>query len=142
MTESSGARDIWRGVARALIANDHAVLGEVPLCNGRRADMVAIDRAGTISLIEIKSCRADFVADCKWYDYLDYSDRFYFAVGSNFPRELLPAGEGLILADRFGGEIVRAGPLRALNSGQRKAMLICFARVAAGRLNCLLDPQI
>jgi hypothetical protein len=86
MTASTGACDIWRGVARALIENDHAVLAEVPLCKGRRADAVAIDRAGMISLVEIKSCRADFLSDSKWYDYLDYCDRFYFR-----GRERLPA---------------------------------------------------
>ena len=65
MTQPSGARDIWRGVVRALIEADHAVLAEVPLGNGRRADVVAIDRAGTISLVEIKSCRRRFVSDRK-----------------------------------------------------------------------------
>jgi hypothetical protein len=54
----------------------------------------------------------------------------------------LPAAEGLILADRFGGEIVRAGPLRVLSPSRRKAMLIRFSRAAASRLSCLLDPQI
>jgi len=137
-----GAGDILRGVARALGAADQAVLAEVPLANGRRADLVALDRSGTISLVEIKSGRADFLADRKWQDYLDYCDRFYFAVAAGFPLELLPPEEGLILADRFAGEVVRAAQLRCLGAARRKAMLIRFARASAGRLQALLDPPV
>jgi len=137
-----GAGDILRGVARALGAADQAVLAEVPLANGRRADLVALDRSGTISLVEIKSGRADFLADRKWQDYLDYCDRFYFAVAAGFPLELLPPEEGLILADRFAGEVVRAAQLRCLGAARRKAMLIRFARASAGRLQALLDPPL
>ncbi|HZA66629.1 MAG TPA: MmcB family DNA repair protein [Geminicoccaceae bacterium] len=140
MKAITGAADILRGVGRALADADQAVLGELALGNGRRADLVAIDRAGTIILVEVKSCRADFVADRKWQEYLEYCDRFYFAVGNDFPRDLLPPGEGLIVADRFGGEIVREAPIRALGPARRKAMLIRFGRAAASRLQGLLDP--
>jgi len=140
MTEI-GAADILRGVARALSEADQAVLPEVPLANGRRADLLALDRSGTLTLVEIKSCRADFVADRKWRAYLDYCDRFYFAVAAGFPLELLPADEGLILADRFAGEIVREAPLRPLSPARRKTMLIRFARAGASRLHALLDPR-
>jgi len=136
----SGAADIVRGAARALAAADQAVVAEVPLANGRRADLVALDRGGTITLVEVKASRADFVADRKWQDYLDYCDRFYFAVAAGFPLELLPPDEGLILADRFAGEILRAARLRCLSAPRRKAMLIRIARAAAGRLQAVLDP--
>lgn len=136
----SGAAEIVRGVARALAAADQAVVAEVPLANGRRADLVALDRRGTITLVEVKASRADFVADRKWQDYLDYCDRFYFAVAAGFPLELLPPDEGLILADRFAGEILRAARLRCLSAPRRKAMLIRIARAAAGRLRAVLDP--
>jgi hypothetical protein len=134
------AGDLLRGVARTLIAADHAVLAELPLANGRRADLVALDRAGEVTLVEIKSCRADFLADRKWPAYLAYCDRFYFAVGGGFPVDLLPGDEGLILADRFGGEIVRPARLRPLCAARRKAVLLRFARLAALRLHGLLDP--
>jgi hypothetical protein len=49
-------------------------------------------------------------------------DHFYFAVASDFLLAVLPPQEGLILADRFGGEIVREAPLRALSAARRKAM--------------------
>jgi hypothetical protein len=142
MNETIGAEAISRGVGRAFSDADHAVLAELPLRNGRRADLVAIDRRGTISLVEIKSCRADFLADRKWCDYQGYCDRFYFAVARDFPSDLLPADEGLILADRFGGEIVREAPTRPLGPARRKAMLIRFSRAAASRLHALLDPRL
>lgn len=140
MKPITGADDILRGVCRTFAEADRAVLAELPLGNGRRADLVAIDRAGAIALVEVKSCRADFVADRKWHEYLDYCDRFYFAVASDFPRDLLPLREGLIVADRFGGEIVREAPARTLGPARRKAMLIRFGRAAAIRLHALLDP--
>jgi len=136
------AAGIWRGAARRLIDGDHAVLAELPLGNGRRADLVAIDRAATITIVEVKSGRADFLADQKWPAYLGFCDRFYFAVDRDFPLELLPESEGLILADRFGGEILREAPLRPLTAARRKAMLVRFARLAAARLHALLDPVV
>ena len=142
MSQTIGACDLLRGAGRALTDAGHTVLAELPLGNGRRADLAALDRAGAIILVEVKSCRADFCADCKWREYLDYCDRFYFAVASDFPLALLPPEEGLILADRYGGEIVREGPLRALGAARRKAMLIRFGRAAARRLHGLLDPQL
>jgi hypothetical protein len=142
MSAGSGAAEVLRGVARALSAAGQAVLPEVPLANGRRADLLALDRRGTITLVEIKSCRADFVADRKWQEYLDYCDRFYFAVAPGFPLELLPPDEGLILADRFAGEILREARLRCLSAARRRAMLIRFARASAGRLQALLDPPV
>jgi hypothetical protein len=141
MSASIGACDLVRGVGRALTEADHTVLTELPLGNGRRADLVALDRTGSIILVEVKSCRADFAADRKWQEYLAYCDRFYFAVGPDFPRAFLPPEEGLILADRFGGEIIRAARLRALSPARRKAMLIRFGRAAASRLQSLIDPQ-
>ena len=141
MRQTMEACDLLRGVSRALAEADHAVIAELPLRNGRRADMAALDRAGAITVVEVKSCRADFRRDRKWYEYLPYCDRFYFAVGRDFPLDLLPPEEGLILADRFGAEIVREARLRALSPARRKAMLIRFGRAAAGRLRMLVDPQ-
>ena len=142
MVQSIGACDLVRGVGRALIDADHAVLPELPLGNGRRADLAAIDRSGAITVVEVKSCRADFRSDRKWQQYLGYCDRFYFAVGRDFPLDLLPPDEGLILADPFGAEIVREARLRALSAARRKAMLIRFGRAAATRLLTRIDPRL
>lgn len=137
---ASPAEDVLRGASRALAAAGHVVVAELPLANGRRADLVALDRRGRISIVEVKSSRADFVSDRKWHAYLDHCDRFYFAVSSRFPQSLLPVGHGLIVADQYAGEIIRNGSLRRLQPARRKALLIRFAHVAGGRLQALLDP--
>jgi hypothetical protein len=142
VSETIGALDLLRGVGRAFADADHAVVAELPLGNGRRADMAAVDRTGAITLVEIKSGRVDFRSDRKWHQYLAYCDRFYFAVGRDFPLALLPPDEGLMVADRFGAEIVREARLRALSAARRKAMLIRFGRAAAGRLRTLVDPRL
>ena len=135
------AAAIVRGVARALGAADHAVLVEVPLANGRRADVLAIDRHGTVTIVEVKSSRADFASDRKWRDYLDFCDRFTFAVGAGFPLDLLPAHEGCLLADAYGAEELRPPQHRPLSAARRKAVLLRFGRLAAMRLQHLLDPM-
>lgn len=139
---AGSGEEIGRGVARALLAADQAVVAELPLANGRRADLVALDRDGRLSIVEVKSCRADFVADHKWPEYLGYCDFFYFAVGPDFPRSILPPDQGLILADGFCAEVVRDAPLRPLPAARRKTMLLRFARTAAGRLHALADPSL
>ena len=127
---------------RSLLSQGCTALPELPLANGRRADLVALDRAGEVVIVEIKSSRADFLADRKWPDYRDFCDRFYFAVGLGFPAQLLPDSEGLIIADRFGAEILRPAPTRPLAAARRKAMLIRFARAAAVRLQVQGDPDL
>jgi hypothetical protein len=134
------AEAIRRGVARLLAATGQTMLAEVPLGNGRRADLAALDRYGRISIVEIKSCQSDFASDRKWPEYLDYCDLFYFAVASDFPCPLLPQEHGLIVADQYSGEIIRAARLQPLSAARRKAMLIRFGQVAAARLQALLDP--
>jgi len=131
-----------RGVGRALVAADQAVLFEMPLANGRRADVVALDHQGRFTIIEIKSGLADFQADHKWRDYLDFCDFFAFAVSADFPDHVLPEEEGLMIADGFDAEVVRSPRHDPLSAARRKAMLIRFARTGAGRHQALLDPSI
>ncbi len=133
---------IQRGVGRALTAADQAVLFELPLANGRRADVVTLDHQGRFTIIEIKSGLADFQADHKWQDYLDYCDFFAFAVTADFPDDVLPSDVGLVIADGFDAEIIRPPRHDPLSAARRKAMLIRFARAGAGRLQILLDPSV
>ena len=128
------AAGIWHGAARRLVDEGNAVLAELRLGNGRRADLVAIDRAATITIVEVKSGRADFLADRKWQAYLAFCDRFNFAVGRDFPAALLPAGEGLIVADRYAASLIRPARACAVAPGRRRALLLRFARTAAARL--------
>jgi hypothetical protein len=135
-----GAAHIARGTLRLLHELGYAAIREFTLGSGRRADIAAIDASGRLLIIEIKSCRADFLADEKWQSYLDYCDAFAFAVGTEFPRELLPAETGLIIADRYGGQFLRPPYEQSLNASRRKAEILRFARVAAQRLIALDAP--
>jgi hypothetical protein len=124
---------LTRGVVRLFAELGFAPLTEFTLANGRRADVAGIDRDGRFAVAEVKSCEADFAADCKWADYLAFCDWFYFAVADDFPRALLPSGEGLIIADAFGGAVVREAVERPLVAARRKAVTLRFARQAAAR---------
>ncbi len=123
-----------RGVSRLLWDHGLAPLLEVPLANGRRADLMGLTPNGEIWIVETKSCVEDFAVDQKWPDYRDYCDRFFFAVTEDFPRELIPENVGLIVADGFGGAILREPPLQTLAGARRKAVTLLFARLAALRL--------
>ncbi|MEZ5994474.1 MAG: MmcB family DNA repair protein [Hyphomonadaceae bacterium] len=123
-----------RGVTRVLHNHGLASILEVPLANGRRADLMGLTPNGEIWIVETKSCVEDFAVDQKWPDYRDYCDRFFFAVTEVFPRELIPEDVGLMVADGFGGAILRDAPVHALAGARRKAVTLLFARLAAQRL--------
>ncbi len=122
-----------RGISRMLIDLGLTPLLELPLGNGRRADIVGLAPGGELWIVETKSCLADFAVDQKWPDYLDYCDRFFFGVTEDFPRELIPDECGLIVADSFGGAVLRDSPLRPLAGARRKAITLSYARLAALR---------
>jgi hypothetical protein len=142
------AQDVARGVTRLFFRQDLFALCEVPLPNGRRADMFAIDSKGILTIVEIKVSRADLLGDQKWPDYLDYCDRFFWAVPAGFPLGhfegpgLGPALSGLIVADRYDAAVVREAPVRKLAPARRKAETLRFARRAARRLVGDLDPGL
>lgn len=124
---------LTRGVARLFRDLGLAAMPEFRLPNGRRADMAGLCPKGRLVIAEIKSCEADFTADGKWTEYLDFCDAFYFAVGAEFPRALLPEPEGLIFADAYGGAIIRPSIDRPMAAARRKAITLRFARQAAWR---------
>ena len=124
---------VTRGAARLLIALGYAPVAEVGLPNGRRADLMALGPKGEIVIVEVKSCLEDFRTDGKWGDYQPYCDAFYFAVAPEFPREILPEGPGLIIADGFGGAVLTEAPASPLAPARRKALTLAFARLAAMR---------
>lgn len=103
------------------------------LPNGRRADITAVSAKGEITMVEVKSCKEDFEVDQKWPEYKQYCDNFYFAVAEDFPQSLLPSGEGLIIADRFGGAVIRESQNDSLSAARRKTALIRIARHGALR---------
>jgi hypothetical protein len=124
---------LQRGVCRGLRALDFVCVEELVPTPGLRVDVMALGPRGEVWVIECKSGRADYRADRKWQGYLDWCDRFFWAVDADFPVELLPEGTGLILADAWDAEEVLSG-------ARRKVVLRTFARAAAGRLQTLRDP--
>ena len=139
--QSATARDVCRGALRALRALGFAGTTELTLATGRRVDIIAVNGAGEIWVVEIKSSLADFQIDTKWPEYRAYCDRLLFAVAPDFPHAVLPDETGLLVADRFGGEVVRTAPHHPLPGARRKAMLIAIARAACLRLQTALDPD-
>ena len=135
-------KELCRGVCRALAQRGFATLIEVPLANGRRADVLALGGDGAVAIVEIKSSVADFKSDRKWHEYRAYCDRLYFAVASDFPAELIPDDCGLIVADPFGAAFLREATALPLAAARRRVVLLRFARLAAGRLRRVIDPGI
>ena len=131
---------VTRGALRLMAALGWAPVAEVPLPNGRRADLMALSPRGELAIVEVKSSLEDFRVDQKWGEYAPYCDLFYFAVGPEFPRESLPGEPGLIVADGFGGAILREAPRAALAPARRKALTLAFARLAAMRAAGLSLP--
>jgi hypothetical protein len=138
--QSEAALAICRGVRRLLRARGFATVTELPLSSGRRADVVGLSSEGALVIVEIKSSVADFRADHKWRDYFAHCDRLYFAVDANMPLEIMPEEAGLIVADSYGGEILREPAPRAIPPAARRAVLLRFALAAADRLHRFADP--
>jgi hypothetical protein len=141
------ATEVARGVTRLLCRRDLFAMCEVPLPNGRRADLMGIDAKGQLTIVEIKVSRADLSGDAKWTDYLDYCDNFFWAVPSHLAGLLeesrfLPDAAGVIVADRYDAAVVRESPTRPLAPARRKAELLRFARRAARRLSAQIDPTL
>lgn len=131
-----------RGVCRHMLSHDFVTVEEMVPTPGLRVDVLALGPKGEIWVIECKSGRADFQSDHKWQGYLDWCDRFFWAVDADFPTEILPEETGLILADAYGAEILRMGPEEKLAPARRKVMVQKFARHAARRLQNLRDPGL
>ena len=143
-TSSSGVAEIAGFLARGLLRyfQDQGAVAvtELTLATGRRADVVALDPKGQITIVEVKSGPADFRADIKWREYRDYCDRFYFAVAEDFPRDILPDECGVLIADGYGAHELRESDLVPLAAARRKAVTLLFARTAARRLKTFTDP--
>jgi hypothetical protein len=135
------AIDVARGASRLLLAEGWSPIVEFSLPNNRRLDVAALGPDGTIAGIEIKISVADLRADDKWPDYLSFCDLFFFAVPPAFPQNTLPPTTGLIVADRFGGAIIRESQRKMLHASRRRALTLRFAMIAAERLARAFDPN-
>lgn len=141
------ANDVVRGVGRLFAAQDVAIVTEMPLPNGRRTDISGINRSGEITIVEVKVSRSDLLGDRKWVDYLDYCDRFFWALPPDLSDDplhgddYLPERCGIIRADRYGAVIVRDAAKFPISAARRKAETLRFGRLAASRLLQIHDPD-
>jgi hypothetical protein len=129
-----------RGVVRHLVSHGFVCVEELVPTRGLRVDVMALGPKGEIWVVECKSSRADFTSDHKWQGYLDWCDRFFWAVDDAFPTDLLPEETGLLIADAYDAEIIRMAPEDKLAAARRKVMVQKFATHAARRLQVLRDP--
>jgi hypothetical protein len=142
------AIDVVRGVSRLFARQGWTALVEVPLPNGRRADIVAIDAQGQMIIVEVKVARGDLVGDAKWPDYLEWCDRFYWALSVDLDPGSIPLGGpdcggcGLIVADRYDAALVREAEPRPLAPARRRAQLLRIGRLAMRRMMMAQDPDI
>lgn len=133
LTRPEVTAEVTRGAARLLVGLGYAPLAEVGLPNGRRADLMALGPRGEVVIVEVKSSLEDYRVDRKWGEYAPWCERFYFAVSPDFPRDVLPEGVGLIVADGFGGAVLSESSAIPMAPARRKALTLAFARLAAMR---------
>src|SRR3954467_10991138 len=138
--QSQIALAVARGTMRLLHQFGFSAVSEPALPSGRRADLVGLNSASEIWIVEIKSSIEDFRTDQKWMDYRLHCDRLFFATTMEVPCEIFPKDTGLIVADAFGAQIVCEAPEHKLHASTRRSMMLSFARCAALRLQSLVDP--
>lgn len=138
----SSGQKLARGVCRHMREHDFCSLTEFVPKSGLRVDVMSLGPKGEIWVIECKSSREDFLTDKKWQGYVEWCDCFFWAVGPEFPVELLPKDSGVIMADAYGAEIISYPPQKTLNPARRKNLTLKFARNTADRLSAYTDPKI
>jgi hypothetical protein len=144
----TNAQDVLRGLSRHFAQRGHRLLAEVPLPNGRRADAVVLDPRGEIMIIEVKVARADLLGDGKWPDYLDWCDRFCWALSPALDPSLLddaahlPDRCGLLVADRYDALVLREAATVALPPARRRAEHLRLGRLAMQRLMLAADADL
>ncbi|MCJ7997649.1 MmcB family DNA repair protein [Rhizobium cremeum] len=132
--QSERALLVRRGVQVLLNEMRLALLPELSLANGRRADLVGLTEKGEIWIIEIKSSIEDFRVDRKWPEYRGYCDRLFFATHGEVPLDIFPEDCGLLVSDGYGAHLLREAPEHRLPPATRKAVTLNFSRAAAQRL--------
>ena len=141
------SRAVCRGIGRLFARNNVWTLPEMPLRNGRRADLMGVDAKGKIVIVEVKTARSDLLGDGKWPDYLDFCDRFYWGLPPELDRACLDGPDfrpeccGVIVADEYDAEIVRPAPSHPLAAARRRVEVERLARTALRRLLVAADPQ-
>ncbi|NRB34813.1 MAG: MmcB family DNA repair protein [Rhodobacteraceae bacterium] len=142
MLDLQPGQRLARGVARHLHELGFVSVEEFVPARGLRVDVMGLGPKGEVWVVECKSSRADFTSDAKWRGYLDWCDRYFWAVDPDFPTDMLPPESGLIMADAYGAEILRMPHEARLAPARRKVLVQKFATHAARRLLSLRDPGL
>ena len=133
---------IARGVMRHFSQVGLSSLSEFSPTRGLRVDIITLGMSDEIWIVECKSGQNDFKSDKKWQNYLDWCDRYFWAVDANFPIGILPSDTGVIIADSYDASILRDSPLNKLSAARRKKIMNSVARSACNRLMLHTDPKI
>ena len=139
---SKNLNRIARGVMRHFSQTGLSSLSEFSPARGLRVDIITLGMANEIWIVECKSCQSDFKSDKKWQNYLDWCDRYFWAVDANFPIDILPPDTGVIIADAYDASILREAPLNKLSAARQKKIIKSIAKSACNRLLTNTDPKI
>ncbi len=140
--EMQPGQKLARGVSRHLLTHGYVSIEEFVPARGLRVDVMGLGPKGELWVVECKSSWVDYQSDSKWHGYLEWCDRFFWAVDTEFPTEMLPPETGLIIADAYDAEIVRMAPEDKVASARRKKMIQKFAMDSARRLHAFRDPRL
>ena len=133
---------IARGVMRHFAQIGMHSLSEFSPARGLRVDIITLGMSDEIWIVECKSGQSDFKSDKKWQNYLDWCDRYFWAVDRKFPIDILPSDTGVIIADAYDASILREAPLNKLPAARRKKITKSIAISACNRLLTLTDPKM
>ena len=142
LKKSKGLNGIARGVMRHFDQIGLSSLSEFSPIKGLRVDIITLGMLNEIWIIECKSGQSDFKSDRKWHNYLDWCDRYFWAVDANFPIDILPINTGIIIADAYDASILREAPLNKLSPARQKKVIKSIAKSACNRLLTHIDPKI
>ena len=142
LKKSKGLNRIARGAMRHFDQIGLSSLSEFSPIKGLRVDIITLGMSNEIWIIECKSGQSDFKSDRKWHNYLDWCDRYFWAVDANFPIDILPINTGIIIADAYDASILREAPLNKLSPARQKKVIKSIAKSACNRLLTHIDPKI
>ena len=139
---SKNVSRIARGVMRHFAQIGMHSLSEFSPARGLRVDIITLGMSDEIWIVECKSGQSDFKSDKKWQNYLDWCDRYFWAVDGKFPIDILPSETGVIIADAYDASILREAPLNKLPAARRKKITKSIAISACKSLLTHTDPKM